>query len=437
VVKARHPIAWLSPVATLLLLTLAKPLPAAAVGGYTITDLGTQAGITLGGINDNGQIVGTRSTVAPNPAAYYGFRTISGVLIDPIADDLGPLNRYVSPTGNSYTFAYGINASGQVAGAYTASTGGLGFRHAFRTTHTGIVDAQADLGSLHGYYDYSEALGINALGQVVGDSMTPAGYDHAIRTAPNGSIGLSSDIGTLASTYGASSIAYGINDAGQAVGGSTAATGYHAFRTVANESINAASDDLGTLGDYMGNSYSVGQAINASGQVAGYSTTSSSSGYHPFRTGPDKLIDPATDDLGLLPAAKSGQTSAINDAGQVVGHDIMDNNDDAAFLYDAGGLHNLNDELSRGSGWQLLTADAINNQGQIIGIGRLGGVIHAYLLTPLGLSCTPVGCTQDVVATPELGSGELLATGLLPLGFVLVLRRRRARRATQEPTPES
>lgn len=33
-------------------------------------------------------------------------------------------------------------------------------------------------------------------------------------------------------------------------------------------------------------------------------------------------------------------------------------------------------------------------------------------------------------ATPELGSGELLATGLVPLGLALLLRRRRARRAT-------
>jgi len=35
-------------------------------------------------------------------------------------------------------------------------------------------------------------------------------------------------------------------------------------------------------------------------------------------------------------------------------------------------------------------------------------------------------------ATPELGSGALLATGLLPIGAVLFYRRRRARRATQQ-----
>jgi hypothetical protein len=40
-------------------------------------------------------------------------------------------------------------------------------------------------------------------------------------------------------------------------------------------------------------------------------------------------------------------------------------------------------------------------------------------------------------ATPELGSGELVVTGLLPIGSVLLYRRRaqrRARRAGNQPT---
>ena len=36
----------------------------------------------------------------------------------------------------------------------------------------------------------------------------------------------------------------------------------------------------------------------------------------------------------------------------------------------------------------------------------------------------------DPTATPELGSGELLATGLLPIGAVLLYRRRRADRGS-------
>jgi len=37
-----------------------------------------------------------------------------------------------------------------------------------------------------------------------------------------------------------------------------------------------------------------------------------------------------------------------------------------------------------------------------------------------------------ITATPEIGSGELLAIGLLPIGAVLLYRRRRTRRATQQ-----
>ncbi len=48
------------------------------------------------------------------------------------------------------------------------------------------------------------------------------------------------------------------------------------------------------------------------------------------------------------------------------------------------------------------------------------------------VSCHSSSHDPAPAATPELGSGELLATGILPLGGVLLYRRRRARRATQQ-----
>ncbi len=44
--------------------------------------------------------------------------------------------------------------------------------------------------------------------------------------------------------------------------------------------------------------------------------------------------------------------------------------------------------------------------------------------------CTGTSCGTN--ATPELGSGELLATGLLPIGAMVLYRRRRAHRATKQ-----
>lgn len=54
-----------------------------------------------------------------------------------------------------------------------------------------------------------------------------------------------------------------------------------------------------------------------------------------------------------------------------------------AFYCDApsGPPQNLNDLIDPTSGWFLTSARGINNQGQIVGAGRIGGATHAFLLT--------------------------------------------------------
>ncbi len=58
-----------------------------------------------------------------------------------------------------------------------------------------------------------------------------------------------------------------------------------------------------------------------------------------------------------------------------------------------------------------------------------GPELDDVVVTDLGLTSTLNN--GNGTATPELGSGQLLATGLLPLGAVLLYRRRRTRRTTQ------
>ena len=46
-------------------------------------------------------------------------------------------------------------------------------------------------------------------------------------------------------------------------------------------------------------------------------------------------------------------------------------------------MTNMNDLISEASCWELLKATDINDTGQIVGQGLLGGELHAFLLTPV------------------------------------------------------
>jgi probable HAF family extracellular repeat protein len=75
--------------------------------------------------------------------------------------------------------------------------------------------------------------------------------------------------------------------------------------------------------------------------------------------------------------------TAINGTGDVVGNAPVNGYQVLAFLYHEGSLRDLNDLLPAGSGWQLLTAEDINDAGQIVGVGELAGVWRGYIMTPL------------------------------------------------------
>jgi probable HAF family extracellular repeat protein len=117
--------------------------------------------------------------------------------------------------GGSSSYAYGINASGQVVGwSYTFSD-----QHAFLYTN----GAMTDLGTLGG--TSSAAHGINASGQVVGEATTtPMQFLYHAFLYSNGTM---TDLGTLGGNV---SHAYGINASGQVAGNSyTPSAQIHAF----------------------------------------------------------------------------------------------------------------------------------------------------------------------------------------------------------------
>lgn len=327
------------------------------------------------------------------------------------ANDLGTL-------GGGRSEAISINASGQVVG--DSNPAGTSQSHAFRTAPNGQITAASDLGGLSGWSNIY-AQGINASGQAVGYALiTASAVSHAFRTAPNAPIATDSDLGTLPGDN-TGAVAWGINDSGQVVGISKNSIGNivysHAFRTAPNGSITAASA-LGTLGGLSSEAF----AINASGQVVGDSTISSTSPYHAFRTTPNGTIT-AAGDLGTIGGGADSRAMAINSLGQTVGWSEVVNGgtpQHAFFVDTTGAMQDLNDLIAAGSGWILSDASGINDAGEIASSGVINGQSHAFLLVPV-----PEPGTTSVLAIAGLGT----------------LRRRRRRpssgRAPQRPDGEA
>lgn len=160
--------------------------------------------------------------------------------------DLGTLD------GGSWSAAYAINGSGQVAGYGDVGSG------AFRAFLWSTAGGLTQLGTLGGASSY--AMDINDGGKVVGHAQTSSGYLHAFLY--DGS--RMADVGTLG---GSTSLAYGINSAGQVVGYSylAGAEVTHAFLYSGGQMRDL--NDL--IGSGSGWTLTAAYGINDAGQIAG------------------------------------------------------------------------------------------------------------------------------------------------------------------------
>lgn len=358
---------------------------------YRFVDLGTfggpesyvNAAFSLGApnqINNRGTVVGSAATSTPTPPnkqicggpdglvpfVFHAFAWQDGVLTD-----LGAL------PGVECSEAVSINARGEIAGR----------------SGNGVIDPLAgveeiravlwkdgeikDLGTLGG--NHSIAIGINNRGQVVGVSVNtvPDPFSLLYRGFPNGTQtrgflwhkGHMRDLGTLG---GPDTQAFGLNERGQAVGESyinstpNPTTGLPPvdpfFWTEDRGMI-----DLGTLGGAWGTA----GALNNRGQVIGNSSLAADPGAcigignpancHPFFWDDGKLVDLSTQSGGVMFAA-----NAINDDGEVVG--IGDFSGAGASPFDAALWRNgVVTDLGSVAGDCFSQAFAINSRGQVIG----------------------------------------------------------------------
>lgn len=311
-------------------------------------------------INDRGQVAG-------------GYKDHVFLWSSGRRRDLGALPP-AGPEAFAFGVGYGINNRGEIAGSSGSfgpiTMSGLEFARGF-VTMSGKLQQLTDQNA--SFIPYA----VNDAGQVVGLNAYQGFFCTNGKLIP---IGIFSSI-----TNGTRSLARSLNQHGQVVGWSTvrihpkAKHSYlatHAFLWQ-RQGKSARMRDLGSLSGWM-NSYAYG--INRRGAIIGSvsDTDDDTDGIERashaaaflWRTG--KMSS-----LGTLPGSKNSAAFGINDSTEIVG-----TSDARAFLWKQSRMLDLNACLPSASGWTLEEARAINNEGQIVGSGRLHGQEHMFLLTP-------------------------------------------------------
>lgn len=350
-------LALLGAVALVLGMSILSATFAATSFSYTVTDLGTLGGSSSQayGINDTGQVVGKADT---SNGLSHAFLWDQGTM-----NDLGTVDGY------SYSSAYKINNVGQVIGAaYIDPTFGTFSPVLALLWAQGAQSPPQDLGSLGG--NFSEAIGINNRGDVVGISrLDNTTYNRAFLWSK----GKMRNLGTLPNTGGCSpypSYIFGtsINNKRQIVGPSENC----AFLW-----------EKGTM-RAISSDWSDPRDINDRGQVVG----SGNGGATLWN-----LSDGTRKSLGTLgtPGTYISMAHGINNRGRVVGGTYNPRSGDIlailrnpyhAFLWINDTIKDLNSLIPADSGWELQTAQDINNFGKIVGYGKHNGQNKAFLLTP-------------------------------------------------------
>jgi len=352
-----------------------------------ITDLGSLSGpgncSVATAVNANGEAVGQSEISVIDP--LFGFNELRAVVWqNGHITDLGTF-------GGAHSIGVDINSRGQVVGLalntipdpFSLLDFGIGGSSNGTQTRAFLWEGSSlqDLGTLGG--NDAQAGLVNELGQVAGFSYT--------NTTPNPTTGIPTldpflwdhntmtDLGTLGGTNGGPTA---LNNRGQVIGSSNLAGDQtsHPFLWSQEKLIDLYNNTTG------GNPLTA-DAINDGGEIVGAAAFPTQA-YDAYL----RRAGVATD-LGHLNGDCNSEALAINSAGRIAGTSFScDGVTQRAFLWQNGWLVDLNSLIPPGSSLQLVWPMAINDRGEIAGLGVPSGCAptdvntcgHGFVLIPCG-----------------------------------------------------
>lgn len=367
------------------------PFAGATAQTYSVVDFAT----VIGGLS-----AAPTATAISADGSVSGYSGPTAIVFDGVTVTYLP-----TPGLTLESYAWGINANGQVTGALDLPGNA---EHVFLFSGGSMTD----LGALPGG-NSGVGYAINDSGQITGQSAIAGNmFFHAFLYS-NGTM---TDLGVLPG--GTSSQGNAINDSGVVVGqADTAKYDSHAFATQGN---SPSLIDLGTLaGGATGVGYTSNAfAINNAGEIVGTSSVLPS-GKHAFLYSGGKMTD-----LGTL----GGDSSAngINNSGQVVG----ECDSGGAFLYSNGVMTDLMSLIDPSDPlvgkFQLSGAIGINDSGWILASGvdftnPANNTVTPFLLIPFRFSPRSLTFSNQAVGTqsaPQPITITNLATSPLAISMI-------------------
>jgi len=319
---------------------------------WSVTDLGS-----LGGNNSYAFAINNASKVTGYSYVFVSANWRHAYLWDSIN---GMGNIHDTTFKHSYGFAISDANPPHIAG-YLEPEGNISEFAAFVWDSD---DGTQNLGTLGG--NSSQAWGVNDAGTVVGQSVNATGETRAFYWTNGGGM---IDLGTLGGDH---SYAFAINNADTVVGcaDDNQANRQYSFRWTSGNGMEK-------LKQFGSARYSCAFAVNASGVVVGEAEITSGPIHAALWRGTNQV-----DDLGTL-GGNASIARAINVNEEVVGASLTADGNTRAFGWDDTGvaaMTDLNDLLPSGSGWVLIDAWDINDNGEIVGYGTRNGFTCAFLL---------------------------------------------------------